>query len=75
MKKTYLSALILLSSTLVFEASAESNWNIGAMYTDQDKSIGGRDIKTAGVILNYELTEYLSFEARIAKGVKEHKLD
>lgn len=75
MKKTYLSALIALASISAFGVKAQSNWNIGVMYTDQDVGFGDRDMKTAGLILNYKLTEHYSFEARIAKSVKEHKLD
>ncbi|GAA0350929.1 hypothetical protein GCM10009092_14150 [Bowmanella denitrificans] len=68
MKKTFRTTLLsftLLSSVFV---SAENNWYTGALYSKQDISITGRDFNTAGLLVGYTYNQYLSLEARLAKG-------
>lgn len=67
MKIFTVSAVILLAITSPTSASAENTWSIGLFNSDQEYS-KRNEFNAVGLALNYQFTEYLSVEARLAKG-------
>lgn len=68
-KKRLLSALALLAMTTNFNAIAKSDWSLGVMHNNQ-KYGELNDFESVGLLLNYQVSEYFSVEARLAKGTE-----
>ncbi|OHU85027.1 MULTISPECIES: porin family protein [Pseudoalteromonas] len=67
MKVLLPAAMIMLGAAYTQNAMA-SDVYVGALYNQQDIDAPGNDFNTAGIVLGYQLNEYVAFEGRFATG-------